>query len=524
LLERLLDMTASSEKRLARLSRYFPPARLAWLIIAVGIAVRLSAYLHNRSVWMDEAMLWLNVISRPYAGLLLPLDYDQAAPVGFLVLLKFAVETLGSSEYVLRLVPLLAGCFSLVLFYRLARQWMAPGAVPIALGLFALSDYLIFYSVETKQYAVDLFVALVLLLLASEVLSKGLTGTRAAMLGVVGALAVWLSHASVFVLAGIGSTLFVRYVLRKEWASAVQLSAAGALWAGSFLASYLLVLRFQIGNELLQSFHAERGGFLPFPPTSLGDVRWLVETTFIVFVNPIGLPKSMAGVAVVASLVGLYFMFRDNRWPLLVALSPLPFALAASALRLYPFYDRFLLFAVPAVLLLLAEGARKFVDRSFISYPAVGAVIIGLLVLHPTLTAAHRQLNPQGGRFVQDMRELVQHFGTQGQQGDTVYLGRASLPAFKYYSARYQLQPVEAIEGTYSMAYDDLARDLENLRGRSRVWVFIIRRDETATFFRYALDRLGQKVDARERRGAALYLYDFGPAHARSLATSSSSR
>ena len=43
----------------------------------------------------------------------------------------------------------------------------APRAVPIAMGLFALSDWLIYYSAEIKQYSCDLLLTLAALLLAA---------------------------------------------------------------------------------------------------------------------------------------------------------------------------------------------------------------------------------------------------------------------------------------------------------------------------------------------------------------------
>jgi hypothetical protein len=83
----------------------------SWLIL-VGVALRLVEYFHNRSIWWDEAMLALNVLHRTSGQLWRPLDYDQGAPIGFLLLERAAVDTLGQSELALRLVPLAAGIAS----------------------------------------------------------------------------------------------------------------------------------------------------------------------------------------------------------------------------------------------------------------------------------------------------------------------------------------------------------------------------------------------------------------------------
>ena len=61
----------------------------------------------------DEAMIALNIERRSYAELFGTLDFNQAAPLGFLWLEKAAVQLLGPSELALRLWPLLAGIAAL---------------------------------------------------------------------------------------------------------------------------------------------------------------------------------------------------------------------------------------------------------------------------------------------------------------------------------------------------------------------------------------------------------------------------
>ena len=127
--------------------------RLSWAAVTVGCLLRIVQYLFDRSLWMDEAYLSLNVLHRSFAGLCRALDYHQGAPIGFLLLEKSAVLWWGGSEYVLRLLPLLGGIASVLLFYKLANKVLPANAVPIAVGLFAISPTLIYYSAEVKQYS-----------------------------------------------------------------------------------------------------------------------------------------------------------------------------------------------------------------------------------------------------------------------------------------------------------------------------------------------------------------------------------
>src|ERR1700686_4446208 len=126
-------------------SRLLGPTKFEWTIIVFGALLRLTQFLSNRSLWLDEAKLALNIVNRSFVQLFKPLDYGQGAPIGFLMLERSALHLFGSGEYALRLFPFLSGMISLLLFYQLAKQ-SVPSAAPIAMGLFATSAPLIYYS------------------------------------------------------------------------------------------------------------------------------------------------------------------------------------------------------------------------------------------------------------------------------------------------------------------------------------------------------------------------------------------
>src|SRR5512139_2855833 len=103
---------------------------LAWekaaiaLLFLAGILLRLRQYLTGRSLWMDEAMLALNIVNRDFGGLFKPLDYDQGAPPGFLLGEKLFCLLLGRCEYALRLLSFILGLLSHWLFYLLLKRVM----------------------------------------------------------------------------------------------------------------------------------------------------------------------------------------------------------------------------------------------------------------------------------------------------------------------------------------------------------------------------------------------------------------
>jgi predicted membrane-bound mannosyltransferase len=129
---------------------------LSILGVLFGGIVRLIQYLSNRSLWSDEAMVALNIVDRTYLELLKPLDYNQAAPPGFLWIEKAAVQLLGNNEYALRLFPFLSGIVALIAFYIFANRYASGIAAPIAIALFASLKYVLYYTTEVKQYSSDI--------------------------------------------------------------------------------------------------------------------------------------------------------------------------------------------------------------------------------------------------------------------------------------------------------------------------------------------------------------------------------
>ena len=186
-----------------------------WFAMALGVLLRVVPYFRNRSLWYDEALLALNILHRSVTGLMSPLDYHQAAPVGFLLLEKISTGIFGKNELALRLVPLIFGIAALFVVHRVAALWLSPQAVPIAVSLFALNPSLIYYSSEVKQYSCDVAVALVLLWAAGPFQRSGEGWRSAGKFALLGFGAIWFSHPSMFILAGAGPVLLL--YCQKEW-------------------------------------------------------------------------------------------------------------------------------------------------------------------------------------------------------------------------------------------------------------------------------------------------------------------
>src|SRR5262245_23702888 len=182
----LSDALKAHAKEAAQILRPWIP----WLIIAAGIALRCSQYSFDRSLFLDEAFVATNIAHRSVAELCQPLEFDQRAPAGFLAGVKLATLALGRSDLVLRLLPLLSGVVSVLMFAILCRRFLSESAANLALLLFAVSPPLIFMSSDLKQYSTDALMTVAILLACATVDPSRWTARRVAILGLVGAVAL----------------------------------------------------------------------------------------------------------------------------------------------------------------------------------------------------------------------------------------------------------------------------------------------------------------------------------------------
>ena len=243
-------------------NRYMIP----FLLIVMGIYFRVRLYLFNRSLWLDEAYLTHNLLDRSWIELFSPLDYGQSAPVFFLLFEKFSLSfstIITNRELLLRIFPLISGIATLVLIWLLAKKNMRIGAF-FTLALFVFNQRLVYYSSEVKQYSSDVLISIILLWLAWNCITSALSRKPIIELGSAGIVLIWFSHPSVFILAGIGLSLGLDYLFKKEWRNLARIGLIGMGWILSFTSQYVLSMRNLTTNASLLNYW--ESGFMPMPP------------------------------------------------------------------------------------------------------------------------------------------------------------------------------------------------------------------------------------------------------------------
>lgn len=478
---------------------------IIWGILSFGIIFRLTEYLYNRSLWFDELDIVLLLKDQPFNKVFSLFSYN--APIGFLMIQKILIDSLGSHEYILRLFPFISGVVALVLFYYVAKQCLKPMAIPIALGLFAISDSLIYYSAELKQYSSDVAIGLLLLLLGTYFWHKKPTNLQIIIFGLIGALALWFSHPSVFIFAGIFLSYALDYFKNRQYNKLSVLMGAGFVCGISFVAFYFLSLQHLHSNDMFKGFF--NNNFMPLIPKSFADIEWFTWSFFKVINNPVGI--TMTGIGMLATLVGGVKMYSDNKGIFLMLIAPILLCLLSSGMHLYPFADRLLLFVVPAIILFVGAGAAQiFLGLARFSVVS-GIIFLCLLFLHPTLHAISHLGQSRG---FEESRPAIEYFIRNRKNNDVLYLYCGAAAAFSYYGPRYNYQG-DYIKGVGARdSWFNYCRDLDKLRGQKRVWLLFshVRSwsglNEEKFFLQY-LGEIGVRIDSFKSLGAAVYLYDL---------------
>lgn len=475
-------------------------------IVLLGSGARLAAMFYERCLWLDEAMLALNLVERTPRQLFDPLDWNQGAPVGFLLAVKGAISAFGTSEWAFRLVPFAAALASLAGFAWVSRRLMPAHAALIATALMALSPYLISYAAECKQYGCDAAIAIGLLAVSLGLLQGKGGALRWTGLAVAGAMAVWCSHPATFILGGIGSALLIHAAVEKDRKRLLAAGLTVGCWLVSFGACYLICLKQLGSNKYLTDYWTDH--FMPLA-ASPGTLSWIADHIISFFTQPGGIGGPLVplgGFAAFLALVGTREFVRE-RWPVAVALvGPVLFLLAASGVQKYPFGGRLLLFLVPFATILVARGAAALYDATR-NYNRFAAVALLVLLVGASAWETFDVLKRPMRR--EQIAPVLEQVRKEMKPGDKVFVYYSAVPAYQFYTRGNPLPAADATFGVESRDNPEAYRkEVQALHGR--VWViFSHPHKHEETLLKTMLGDRAPCERAIRDTGAAAWLHDM---------------
>ena len=204
-------------------------------------------------------------------------------------------------------------------------------------------------------------------------------------------------------------------------------------------------------------------------------------------------------------------MFWKQRENFCFLVSPILFLAIAASLGQYPLYGRMLLFFLPILLLLIAEGSVQIIQKVTIKPAALAVALCGLLFFYPTLTAGRHIARP---RTFEEIRPVMSYVRDHWQDGDLLYIYHGSTRAFEYYNKRYGFAKMDCILGRVcTNNYGGYEEDLSRLHQTKRVWfifshAMVYGIDEEEMLLNL-LTSMGTRLDFCKAPGATVYLYNL---------------
>jgi 4-amino-4-deoxy-L-arabinose transferase-like glycosyltransferase len=327
----------------------------AILHVILGVAARIYGYILNRSLWLDEAFLASSIVRRDFLDLLDPLDFNQGAPIGFLWLTKILVYIFGSSEFVLRLLPLLAGLSSIYLFYILMYRLNSYSKPWVGTAFFAAVPFLVYYSFEFKPYMVDAFITLSSLILITKIYTRNL---KPQYLFIYSAAIVWISFPAIFLLTAFYLLWFVDAALKKDTEFLKLALIGGTITMVSFLFYYFTLYGNLAGNQSLAYWDLIR---FPLIPKDKYDLELIKEISKHYLETYGSYSYSLAAFSIASIFILLFGKFRPL---VLLILSTILLVLAASWLGKYGMLNRILLFVYPLNVLVIVLALYQLANYS----------------------------------------------------------------------------------------------------------------------------------------------------------------
>lgn len=452
-------------------------------------------------------MLVNNILNKTFIELIrFPLQNNQSAPPGFLILVKYLVLMFGNKENAFRLLPFISGCLSIPLFVLFSRKIGNNIVSTVSLILFSFLPKLIYYSSEIKQYSTDLFLFLLVSFLIIICLTEINKTQYIGIFGIIGAIAIWFSNPIIFVLFGASFILILENIINKNYNNLYWLIGVSFLWALNFSIQYFLVLHYSANNNYLLNFW--QSSFAPFPPWL--DFSWYKYTFRDILIDPLFLPTSIVTVSLL--IVGFISIgFRNWRY-LLILIMPILLSLIASALKKYPFSGRFMLFIIPTFLIILSEGLdwiRVLISKfNRLTSSVITLALVTYLIIQPLNYDIRNFVNPT---MRENIKPVLIFIKKNMLSSDTIYIYYSAEPAFNYYSTRYKLPSNNIIIGTnFRETTSKYIDEIDKLKGTKRIWVLFSHpiKDEQNLILAH-LNKIGHLLNKNISVGSSAYLYDL---------------
>ena len=396
----------------------------------------------SRPLWVDEQMILLNARDRSFSGLIGALWMDQAAPLGWLALQKAILETFGTSDRGVRVLPVLFGIGAIWVAWWVAQRWLHPVTAAVLVGLFSISQWMTYYALEVKPYSADAFWALLLpalVIWAGEARERqAMSLVRTAAWWCIAFVGQWFSFGATFVTPACGLILCATALRRLGVRGAAVVAAQGLIWLVGFGAHYTMSMRQASNDDFLRTYWA--AGFAPKSAGATEALRWLFAQAEPLASHPGGTALWIA--FWLSAAYGIAVLIAKRPVMGLVALAVPLSACVLALFHVVPFNDRLALWTTPALYLGIAAAAGHIFEhigaprsvRWFVS--AAVALVFGFsawTVVTDIVVKGNERVIIGGDNHGLDDGRGIRLLMRQRQPGDVILATHMSLPGLWWY-------------------------------------------------------------------------------------------
>ena len=420
--------------------------RILVSVLCVGIIFSLVNFFNFRSLWLDEALLSVSIVDRNFAELLVPLEFDQVAPIGFLFIENMFANLFGNVDWSLRIFPFISFLISVALIFKFNKQLFKNVTIALlAATLFCLNSFVLYYSIEVKQYMSDTLICLLIMVTAVDYMQ---TKTRRSLINysLVSILSVWFSNVAVIILFTAGLVVFYQVAIKDKLKSLKPFIPV-SLGIISFACYYSLFIHSHPAKEPMVAYWTKNAGFL-YTDIFSWEFRYFLRTriqSILMVLLEIG---NFWWFTLVFMCLGILTNFK-NKTVLILLCLPICVHLALSYLRLYPFDRRLILYHVPLLISLLSVGLYKsyaFINHKFNAVP----IYIVLIPVVINLVAVFNLIPLEKEELKKSMHFVNENLADT----DQIYVYAVSKTPFNFYKHKFQrINQCEAI------VYGELHRD-----------------------------------------------------------------
>lgn len=402
------------------------------LIILLGFSLRLKGFLINPSFWHDECSLGWNIIHKNYLEMFGVLNFLQIAPPFFMIMAKFFTKLFGVNDLILRIVPLLFGLLSLLLFiFFVNKIFDKKITIVVSSFLFAINQNLVNYSSEFKHYSCDVFFTLLCLYLFYDLLVTKSSLKKCLIYSFIFAISIWFSFVSIFsITAGI-LTLVFKQIKDKDFEVKKLF-----LFILPFIFSFLLYVKIYlvatyVGNQDGMTRYWTDG----FISHNLSNLASLI----ILNVGYFFYPARMILFLLIFLIWGVFVFTKKNNFLSCIFILTVLFDMMASFLRIYPFEKRAILFLLPVFIIYVCSFFEYLRPSPKLKYALVGFLFL-IIFLKPINYSYNYLVRMKTFSRGYHSREMMAEMYKYLKPSDIIVINKNSDSEYAYYASFYDIK------------------------------------------------------------------------------------